>query len=372
MLTGGDDFPIHQAPEPVALVIDRNFYDRYFFNGYTPDGSLFFAAAMGFYPSLDVVDGAFCVAVDGVQYNLRASARLNGERMVLRVGPIAIEILEPLNRLRLTVAANDGPLSADLTFTGRHFPIEEPRFTRRVGTRLYMDYTRLTQNGGWSGWIDVAGQRRTIDATVKGTRDRSWGIRPVGKGDAQPAPLPPQFYWLWTPSGFDDLSLYMHTNDDGDGAPWNRRAVLARDGGGRGAEADFHDVAIRYDWSGGGRRLRQVTAQLGPDTRVTLTPTATPHGTRGHFYMNGLGYTHPLWGHGMDHGDLEVAHDQIDLAAVDDNDPFYMHIQAIADAVLEHEGQTRRGRGVVEQLFIGAHAPTGLTGLFDPHPGSAA
>jgi hypothetical protein len=74
----------------------------------------------------------------------------------------------------------------------------------------------------------------------------------------------------------------------------------------------------------------------------------------------------------MDHGDLEVAHDQIDLAAVDDNDPFYMHIQAIADAVLEHEGQTRRGRGVVEQLFIGAHAPTGLTGLFDPHPGSAA
>ena len=157
MLTGGDDYPIHEAPEPVALVTDRNFYDRYFFNGYSPDGDLFFAAAMGFYPALDVVDGAFCVAMDGVQYNLRASARLNGERMVLRVGPIAIEICEPLNRLRITVAANDGPLSADLTFTGRHFPIEEPRFTRRVGTRLYMDYTRLTQNGGWSGWVDVAG-----------------------------------------------------------------------------------------------------------------------------------------------------------------------------------------------------------------------
>ena len=35
--------------DPVAYAgTDRNFYDRYFFNGYAPDGSVFFAAAMGF------------------------------------------------------------------------------------------------------------------------------------------------------------------------------------------------------------------------------------------------------------------------------------------------------------------------------------
>src|SRR5215470_16050286 len=46
MLTKGDDYPIHQTPEPIAYSgSDRNFYDRYFFNGYSPDGSEFIAVA---------------------------------------------------------------------------------------------------------------------------------------------------------------------------------------------------------------------------------------------------------------------------------------------------------------------------------------
>ena len=59
MLTKGDDFPLHQSAEPIAFAgTDRNFYDRYFFNGYSPDGSVFFAAAMGFYPQLGIIDAA--------------------------------------------------------------------------------------------------------------------------------------------------------------------------------------------------------------------------------------------------------------------------------------------------------------------------
>ena len=43
MISKGDDFPIHQLPAPVAEVgTERNFYDRYFFNGYSEDGSIFF------------------------------------------------------------------------------------------------------------------------------------------------------------------------------------------------------------------------------------------------------------------------------------------------------------------------------------------
>ena len=45
MLTRFDDYPIHQTPEPVAQPFagDRNFYDRYFFNGHDERGDLFFA-----------------------------------------------------------------------------------------------------------------------------------------------------------------------------------------------------------------------------------------------------------------------------------------------------------------------------------------
>ena len=39
MITKGDDYPIHQLPIPVAEVgTERNFYDRYFFNGYNKEG----------------------------------------------------------------------------------------------------------------------------------------------------------------------------------------------------------------------------------------------------------------------------------------------------------------------------------------------
>jgi hypothetical protein len=36
MLTPADDYPLHQTPEPMAFSgADRNFYDRFFFNGYS-------------------------------------------------------------------------------------------------------------------------------------------------------------------------------------------------------------------------------------------------------------------------------------------------------------------------------------------------
>ena len=91
MLTKADDFPIHQTPDPIAFSgTDRNFYDRYFFNGYAPDGSGFFAVAFGVYPHLNVADAHFTVIRDGVQHCLHASRELNMERMDLSVGPIEI------------------------------------------------------------------------------------------------------------------------------------------------------------------------------------------------------------------------------------------------------------------------------------------
>lgn len=175
-LTWGDDYPIHQTPEPVAYAgTDRNFYDRYFFNGYAPEGDggdLFFAAAFGVYPHLNIADASFCVMKEGKQVNLHASRWLGMERMDLRVGPISIEVLQPLQRLKLVVQAPEQGVAAEIIFEGRAFPIEEPRFIRRNGPRAFMDYTRLTQNGRYSGWVEVDGVRSAIDGFV-GTRDRS-------------------------------------------------------------------------------------------------------------------------------------------------------------------------------------------------------
>src|SRR5450759_2961450 len=56
MLTPADEYLIHQTPFTFDHVYtsDRNFYDRYFFNGYRRDGEVYFAMAMGAYPNLGV------------------------------------------------------------------------------------------------------------------------------------------------------------------------------------------------------------------------------------------------------------------------------------------------------------------------------
>ena len=119
-ITKADDFPIHQLATPVAHVgSDRNFYDRYFFHGYSRDGSFFFAATFGMYPNLNVADASFTVLKDGVQRNFHASRILNLERLDLQVGPIKIEILEPLKKLRFVLEKNESGLSADFVFEKR-------------------------------------------------------------------------------------------------------------------------------------------------------------------------------------------------------------------------------------------------------------
>ena len=126
------------------------------------------------------MDASFCVIHRGVQHNVRASKHLRMERLDTRVGPLEVDVVEPLKVLRVVCEERDG-IAADLVFTMRTAAIEEPRFIRRVGARTFMDYTRLTQNGSWFGWISVNGEKLAVtNEDCWGTRDRSWGVRTVG------------------------------------------------------------------------------------------------------------------------------------------------------------------------------------------------
>ena len=358
-LSKGDDFPLHQTSEPVAYSgTDRNFYDRYFFNGYAPDGSGFFALAFGIYPHLDIADAHFSFIRGGTQYCLHASCELGMERMEMRVGPIAIEVIEPLQQLKVTIEETDG-IAGEFTFTGRAFPIEEPRFTHRIGPRAFMDYTRMTQNGRYEGWISLDGQREEMAEGTCGTRDRSWGIRPIGARDEQPipgAPIP-SFFWQWTPINFENGSLFFHVNNDAHGEAWNTRAAWAPDGA---TAADLCEGA-------GSMRTRLAAGTRWPD-RGTLSlalqgaPEQISFEPLGRFQMKGLGYTHPEWNHGHHHGPIRVEREDIDLAAVDPLAMDNLHVQMIMEVMTPDENAI----GVFEQLIIGPFSPLGLQGLNDP------
>lgn len=368
MLSKADDYPIHQLPEPVATAgTDRNFYDRYFFNGSSPDGSLFFAVALGVYPHLNVMDAAISIVEDGVQHNLRASRLLKLERMDTAVGPIVIEVLEPLQSLRIRVAPNGHGIEADLVFHARLAPIAEPRFTYRIGPRTIMDYTRMTQSGGYDGWLQVQGRRHILTRqNVWGTRDRSWGVRPVGAPDSQPvAPPPvPQFYWLWAPLNFSQAATFYHRNADAEGRAWNTAGVFASLSG--EPPVHYSDVCSDIAYKPGTRHARAATIRMQSrdlgDVRLTLT-------SHWNFSMMGVGYMHPQWGHGHYKGELASAYDSFALADVKPGDVLHQHVQAFVTAELEGpKGLRQSGRGVLEQLVIGAYTPHGLKGIFDPAP----
>ena len=88
-------------PVAHAATGDLNHYDRYFFNGYARDGSLFFAVAMALYPNRHVADAAFSVLSNNTQYSVFHSQRAPRDRRDCTVlGPIVVDIVQPLQTLR--------------------------------------------------------------------------------------------------------------------------------------------------------------------------------------------------------------------------------------------------------------------------------
>lgn len=372
MLTKGDDYPIHQRPEPVAYAgATRNFYDRYFFNGYALDGegggTPFFAAALGVYPQLNIMDASFSIIHEGIQHNIHASKILHMERMDTRVGPIEIEVVEPLEKLRIKVDDPENEIAADLLFEKRAVAIEEPRFIHRIGPRTLFDYTRLTQNGTYRGWIEIKGHRIEVEPEqYRGTRDRSWGVRPVGAQDSQAvAPPPdPQFYWLWAPLNFEDHITLCGINEDENGKAWHASAVVAPVG--EGEPIKMSSVERELTFKPGTRHAASARLEFKDPKGRTITIRLKP---KYNFYMAGLGYMHPEWGHGVYKGEIATGYETYDLKDLNEAAPLYLHVQAFCDATLEGlDGGEIKGAGVLEQLFIGPHEPSGFKSLLDMAP----
>jgi hypothetical protein len=366
VLSGYDDFPIHQASVPVSETSssDINFYDRYFFNGYDRSGTSYFAVAMGLYPNRHVADAAFSVIHDGEQISVFTSQRAPADRRdATHLGPIAIDVVEPLSVVRVSVDALELGVRADLTYTARSAAIEEPHYWWRAGVRVIFDYTRFTQFGSWEGWIEIDGDRQDISpATVWGSRDRSWGIRPTGESAPSGAPVsPPQFFWLWAPVNFPSLSTHFDSNEYGDGRRWHEVGAIARADG--APPQTMRTVDYRVEWRPGTRWAKRFEYDLIDWTNQVHTVTLEP---RYEFQMCGLGYGHPEFGHGVWKGESIVAAERVALPVAAPCSRQHIHVQAVCDATYRApDGSTEQGIGILEQLAIGNH-PTGLTGIFDP------
>ncbi len=367
MLTPADDYPLHQTSRPFRDPgVDRNLYDRFFFNGYPISGpgagSTYFGVALGQYVGRNVMDGAFSVIADGVQRNVRGSRLLGADRLDLRVGPVRVEIVAPLRKLRVIVDAPEAGIGADLTLDIRGPAFEEPHYRWAPGHLTVFDITRLTQNGAWTGWIDVDGRRIDVQPEVwRGTRDRSWGIRPVGPREPSGAPDGQVgFYWLWAPINFDDMNVIVDVNEDTRGVRWHDNAMVAGIGPDAAISAGTHEYEV--DWKPGTRHADGFRVRMRfedrDDVDIELRSVLT-------FYMQGIGYGHPTWGHGYWVGPDERTHDSITLAEADEREPLFQHVQILSRAT---RGDGAQGWGILEMLITGPHAPSGFRQMLDMRP----
>jgi hypothetical protein len=367
MLTPFDDYPIHQTSLPVAHAAssDPNHYDRFWFNGYTED--YYFAAGMAVYPNRGIIDAAFATVHDGVQRSVFASGRMPIDRGVTRVGPLSIEIVEPLRVTRVVADAADLGIEADVTFTARTASLEEARQILTTNNKINLDSTRMTQWGWWDGTITTGGDTIKVEH-VRATKDRSWGVRPVGPpaGGAPDLTLP-QVFFRWAPIHWEQQCTHFLCFERGNGDRLaSDQAVLdvVAPGApmfGPDADATIHHLpGVTWDvqWAPGLRRSQGATLRQshydGTQSLIELEPLLT-------FRMRGLGYMHPEWGHGHWHGELATGSEEHKVEELDNVEPWNIHIQQVMRATWGDQ----QGLGVLEQLAIGDHTPSGLHGIID-------
>jgi hypothetical protein len=351
MLSPLDDLPIHQVAEPIRrpATSDRNFYDRYYFNCHPCSDELFLIMGMGQYPNLDVTD-AFALVRHGAEHRVvRASRELGPDRMDTSVGPFRIEVIEGLKTLRCTLDAPEHGLSYDLTWEGFVPAHQEPRHVDRNATgRAFLDACRLAQLGSWSGWLEVDGRR--VDVTPDhwwGSRDRSWGIRPVGEPDppgilAAKAGAP--FRWLYAPIRMPDHALVFICQERGDGSRVLEEAVrLWPDGRVDHLGRPEHDLTWSADGPGLTGLVERGTIRLG-DLVVEVEPVLPVHLGVG----TGYGFDADGWRHGAYQGDLEVQGRVWDLGTEEARSQMF----GIVDAVARFTVEGQEGWGLFEWLYV--------------------
>jgi len=203
---------------------------------------------------------------------------------------------------------------------------------------------------------------------IFGTRDKSWGVRPVGEPEMGAPPSSnhePGVYWCWAPIHFDSFATLFGTFQDRDGIPtqisahktslFSNPSFEDRDA----ISEDLHDVSHQVTWQKG-TRWSTAAKILGKDKNgsevcielETLGPK---------FYCKGIGYQHPEWGHGIWKGEEAFGYEVWDLESINPEDFTFFHVHQIAKARLGENS----GFGTLENLPVGRHDPSGFKDLFD-------
>jgi hypothetical protein len=231
----------------------------------------------------------------------------------------------------------------------------EPRQYMRSKGKVVFDTQRLAQTGRWSGTMSVGGTDIEVaPGHCWGTRDRSWGVRPVGEPETdgiRQGELVLGGMWNYFPMQFDDHAIMYicHERDDGERPLVQGERVWVDPARGveelGRAEHEHHLVP--------GTRVvdRSVLRFPAAGLEVTCRPLLA------NYVSIGTGYGIDAdWRHGMYHGPEPVTQGLV--LSVDEVKGIAQY--GIVDQVAEFSYDGHVGYGLLEHGFFGPYRRYGL------------
>jgi hypothetical protein len=265
VLLGMDEYPYHQITATFAGVggTDPAWNDGHYLCLSDAAGEVALASTLRLYQNNDVMDGFVCVRHAGKQHNIRVSRRLRPDMGTLAVGPLRLEIVEPLRAVRLVLEDNEHDISLDVMCRSMVLPYEDPAEATRVDGRLISERITYEVTGKCDGWVRVGGDRIQLNpATDSFFRNHSWGYQ-AGRGGPRlygapfvgaPRRVPGVRQWVL----FDmrDHGGFWFVDPSGRSAS-GKGAILYPD-----RSVPVVGVAHELEFYDGGRRLRGGTVRL--------------------------------------------------------------------------------------------------------------
>jgi hypothetical protein len=261
MLLGMDEHPYHQITDTFAAVAgsDPQWNDGHYITLCDSAGTVCLTSNVRLYQNNDVLDGFVCVRYEDRQHNIRLSRRLRPNMDHLGVGPLHIELVEPMRTLRLVLDENAYGIALDVTCHTTAGPHLDPIEVTRIDGRLISERATYEVTGECTGFVSVDGRRIELES-ASFFRNHSWGYQPgrggarAGAPDGRPRRLPGVRQWVLF--HMPDHGGYYFT-DPRPRAASDKGAILIGDRS-IAVSSINHELQF-YD---GGRRLRSGSFEL--------------------------------------------------------------------------------------------------------------
>ena len=352
MLTKWDELMCHQLPATMDRIHTDNpeWTERIYISAYNVrDKDTILGVGVGQYPNKNVQDGFVTVWHQGKQYNFRASRTLRPNIDEVRIGPLSVEVLQGLRRLRIQLGDNPSSLRLDAQWIATMNPHEEEHDFRESGGKVVQDISRFDQVGRLRGTLEVAGKRLWLgEDEWWGHRDRSWGTRRplrTDTSDSARTTFAP-FLFSWSAAQFPSWALHWRFVERGPGkysylsgekvAPLGEQAdpgwLLER------TEQDF-----QWDPSGPVQTLKGGQILLYFRNGERREVSFVTHSPRWHLKGGGYG-GYRGWYHGDNKGEYYFEHDVWDLSDA----KILAEASTLSDHLIEWRCGGELGFGIME------------------------